>query len=142
MVLDFTRHLRKKLGSGVPIICVCVLPCAGDDPPAKGTSAYGSLVEAGMVIDRQSNLKTMKEFGAAYENPFSAFLVMPLGPAYSKTASLIDAKRIIDDAIVDLLANSLSFDLAALLSNIGSNIDMGGMWLHLLSTLRISFPVT
>jgi hypothetical protein len=126
----------------VPIIGVCVLPCAGDDPPAKGTSAYGSLVEAGMVIDRQSNLKTMKEFGAAYENPFSAFLVMPLGPAYSKTASLIDAKRIIDDAIVDVLANSLSFDLADLLSNIGSNIDMGGMWLHLLSTLRISFPVT
>ncbi|MGB2856998.1 MAG: tubulin-like doman-containing protein, partial [Dehalococcoidia bacterium] len=36
MVLDFTRHLRKRMGSGVPIIGLCILPCVGDDPPAKG----------------------------------------------------------------------------------------------------------
>jgi len=142
MVLDFTRHLRKKLGSGVPIVGLCVLPCNGDDPPAKGTSAYSALVEHGRVIDKQSNARVIKQFSNAYENPFSAFLVMPLGPAYSKTASLIDAKRIIDDAIVDVLMNSLSFDLADLLSSIGSNIDMEGKWLHVLSTLRISYPVT
>ena len=142
MVLDFTRHLRKKLGSGVPIVGLCVLPCAGDDPPAKGTSAYGALVEHGLVADKQSNARIIRQFGNTYENPFSAFLVMPLGPAYSKTASLIDAKQIIDDAIVDLLMNSLSFDLADLLSNIGANIDMEGKWLHVVSTLKISYPVT
>jgi hypothetical protein len=38
--------------------------------------------------------------------------------------------------------NSLSFDLADLLSNIGSNIDMGGKWLHVLSTIKVSYPVT
>ncbi len=142
MVLDFTRHLRKKMGSGVPIIGLCILPCTGDDPPAKGTSAYSALLENGLAVDKHNNAKIIKRFGSAYENPFSAFLVMPLGPAYSKTASLIDAKRIIDDAIVDVLMNSLSFDLADLLSNIGSNIDMEGKWLHVLSTLRISYPVT
>lgn len=142
MVMDFTRHLRKKLGSGVPIIGLCVLPCAGDDPPAKGTSAYSALSENDLVIDKQSNARIIKDFGSAYENPFSAFLVMPLGPAYSKTASLIDAKRITDDAIVDVLINSLNFDLADMLSNIGSNIDMEGKWLHVLTTLRISYPVT
>jgi hypothetical protein len=99
MVLDFARHLRKKLGSGVPIVGLCVLPCNGDDPPAKGTSAYSALVEHGLVLDKRSNARIIKQFGNTYENPFSAFLVMPLGPAYSKTASLIDAKRIIDDAI-------------------------------------------
>ncbi len=142
MVLDFTRHLRKKMGSGVPIIGLCILPCAGDDPPAKGTSAYSALLENALALDKRSNIEVAKRFGHAYENPFSAFLVMPLGPAYSKTASLIDAKRIIDDAIIDVLMNSLSFDLADLLSNIGSNIDMEGKWLHVLSTLRVSYPVT
>jgi hypothetical protein len=142
MVLDFTRHLRKKMGSGVPIIGLCILPCTGDDPPAKGTSAYSALFENGLVVDKHNNQEIIQKFGNAYENPFSAFLVMPLGPAYSKTASLIDAKRIIDDAIVDVLVNSLSFDLADLLSNIGSNIDMEGKWLHVLSTVRISYPVT
>ena len=142
MVLDFTRHLRKKLGSGVPIVGLCVLPCTGDDPPAKGTSAYSALVEHSLVVDKQSNARIIRQFGNTYENPFSSFLVMPLGPAYSKTASLIDAKQIIDDAIVDLLMNSLSFDLADLLSNIGANIDMEGKWLHVISTLKISYPVT
>ncbi|MGB3128494.1 MAG: tubulin-like doman-containing protein [Dehalococcoidia bacterium] len=142
MVLDFTRHLRKRMGSGVPIIGLCILPCVGDDPPAKGTSAYSALLENGLAVDKRNNANIIKRFGSTYENPFSGFLVMPLGPAYSKTASLIDAKHIIDDAIVDVLMNSLSFDLADLLSNIGSNIDMEGKWLHVLSTLKISYPVT
>lgn len=142
MVLDFTRHLRKKMGSGVPIIGLCILPCTGDDPSAKGTSAYSALLEMGLAIDKQANADIVNRFGSAYENPFSAFMVMPLGPAYTKTASLIDAKLVIDDAIVDVLMNSLSFDLADLMSNIGSNIDMEGKWLHVLSTLKVSYPVT
>ena len=142
MVHDFTRHLRKKLGSGVPIIGLCILPCQGDDPPAKGTSAYCALTENDLVMNRQSNAGVMKLYGEAYENPFSAFLMMPLGPAYSKTASLIDAKRITDDAIVDVLMNTLNFDLADLLSNIGANVETEGRWLHVLSTLRVSYPVT
>jgi hypothetical protein len=142
MVLDFTRHLRKKLGSGVPIIGLCILPCPGDDPPAKGTSAFSALLENELVIDKQSNATTVRRYGEAYQNPFSSFLVMPLGPAYSKTASLIDAKRITDDAIVDVLMNTLNFDLADLMSNVGANVDAEGMWLHVLSTLRVSYPVT
>ena len=142
MVMDFTRHLRKKLGSGVPIIGLCVLPCTGDDPPAKGTSAYSAIMENSLLIDKRNNANVVKKFGSTYENPFSGFLVMPLGPAYSKTANLIDAKSLIDDAVVDILMNSLNFDLADLLSNIGSNLDMEGRWLHVLSTIKISYPVT
>ena len=33
---DFVRHLRKVLGSSVPIIAFVIAPCNGDDPPAKG----------------------------------------------------------------------------------------------------------
>ncbi|MBE0479353.1 MAG: hypothetical protein IBX68_00065 [Dehalococcoidia bacterium] len=142
MVLDFARHLRRKLGSGVPIIGLCILPCSGDDPPAKGTSAFSALLETGMAVNKQSNARVTARFGHTYENPFSAFLCMPLGPAYSKTASLIDAKRLIDDAIVDILMTSMNFDLADLLSNIGSNIDMNGRWLHVLSTISITYPIT
>ena len=32
---DFTRHLRKVLGSGVPIIAFVIAPCSGDDPPQQ-----------------------------------------------------------------------------------------------------------
>ncbi|MDY6892101.1 MAG: tubulin-like doman-containing protein [Chloroflexota bacterium] len=142
MVMDFTRHLRRKVGSGVPIIGLCVLPCTGDDPPAKGTSAYSAITENGLLIDKQNNANIIERFGSTYENPFSGFLVMPLGPAYSKTANLIDAKLLIDDAVVDILMNSLNFDLADLLSNIGANLDMDGKWLHVLSTIKVSYPVT
>ncbi|MBI2957802.1 MAG: hypothetical protein HYY32_03060, partial [Chloroflexi bacterium] len=52
MALDFTRHLRREVGSGVPIIGLAILPCPGDDPPAKGASAFAAMLEHSLVLDR------------------------------------------------------------------------------------------
>ena len=66
---------------------------------------------------------------------------MSLGPAYSRTGSVIDARKLVDEAIVDILMKSLNFDLADLFSNIGSNVDLGGKWVNVISTLKVSYPV-
>ncbi|MDY6911376.1 MAG: tubulin-like doman-containing protein [Chloroflexota bacterium] len=141
MVLDFSRHLRKHVGSGVPIIGLCVAPCPGDDPPAKGASAYASLLEHNLVINRSTNDLIRQKFGDAYANPFNAFFMMPLGPAFGQGNGLLYAHQIIDDAIGDTLIRCFNFDPADLLAGIGTNIDAEGRWLHTLSTVKISYPV-
>ena len=142
IALDLARNLRTKLGSSIPIIGLGVLPCSGDDPPAKGASCYSAILEHGAVLDRHANKEMVDNFGPGYQNPFSAFLMMPLGPAYGRTGSVVDAKKLIDDAIVDILMKSLNFDLADLLNNIGSNVDLGGKWVNVISTLKVSYPVS
>jgi len=139
--LDFARHLRKKIGSGIPIIGLAILPCSGDDPPAKGASCYSSLLEHEFAIDRSLNHNIVSTYGEPYKNPFTAFLMMSLGPAYSRTGSVLDARKLVDEAIVDILMKSLNFDLADLFSNIGSNVDLGGKWVNVISTLKVSYPV-
>ena len=139
--LDFARHLRKKIGSGIPIIGLAILPCSGDDPPAKGASCYSSLLEHEYAIDRSLNHNIVSAYGEPYKNPFTAFLMMSLGPAYSRTGSVLDARKLVDEAIVDILMKSLNFDLADLFSNIGSNVDLGGKWVNVISTLKVSYPV-
>jgi uncharacterized protein YukE len=142
IALDLARHLRTKLGSSIPIIGLGILPCDGDDPPAKGVSSYSAILEHGAVLDRSSNQEMMKEYGDGYQNPFSAFLMMPLSPAYgSNEAGLVEAKKIVDNAIVDILYKSLNFDLADLLSNIGSSVDSGSNWVNVISTLKVSYPI-
>ena len=141
IIPDFARHLRHKVGSGVPIIGIAVLPCGGDDPPAKGSASYASLLEHELLIDRAKNTFVTQNYGETYENPFTALLMMPLGPAYSRTGSVVDARRLIDDAMVDILMKSLNFDLADLFSNIGSNVDLAGNWVHIISTMKVSYPV-
>ena len=66
---------------------------------------------------------------------------MSLGPAYSKAGSVIDARKLVDEAIVDILMKSLNFDLADLFSNIGSNVDLDGKWVNVISTMKVSYPV-
>ena len=139
--LDFTRHLRKKIGSGIPIIGLVILPCSGDDPPAKGAASYAALLEHEFVLDRAANRKVTSKYGDTYQNPFTAFLMMSLSPAYSRAGSVLDARKLVDDAIVDILMKSLNFDLADLFSNIGSNVDLDGKWVNVISTLKVSYPV-
>ncbi|MEM2338840.1 MAG: tubulin-like doman-containing protein [Nitrososphaerales archaeon] len=141
MAVDFVRHLRRKLGGGFPIIGLGILPCVGDDPPAKGSSAYASMIDLELLLNRSKNGFVKKMFGSVYENPYTAFIMMPLGPAFSNTGSLIDAKKIIDEAIVDILINSIRFDLSDLLNNIGASLDHGDRWIHTITTLKISYPI-
>ncbi|OGO40186.1 MAG: hypothetical protein A2147_03195 [Chloroflexi bacterium RBG_16_57_8] len=141
MAVDFVRHLRRSLGSGIPIIGLAVLPCQGDDPPAKGVSAFASLLESGMLAGKEANMLVTKKFGAPFENPFNGFFVMPLGPAYGQGKGLLYAQSIIDEAITDILLKCFNFDPADLLAHIGTNVDLGGQWVHTLSTISISYPV-
>lgn len=141
LAFDFVRHLRKSLGSGIPIIGLAVLPCQGDDPPAKGASAYASLLESGLLADKGANALIASKFGHPFENPFNGFFVMPLGPAYGQGKGLLYAQSIVDQAVTDILLKCLNFDPADLLAHIGTNIDMEGRWVHTLSTISISYPV-
>ena len=141
MAMDFVRHLRKKLGSGYPILGLAVLPCTGDDPAAKGASAYAAMTELDSLLNRGKNEAIKKEFGDIYENPYSAFLTMPLGPVFGRSGNLIDAKQLIDEAIVDIIMNTMRFDLSDLLNNIGSNIDQGPNWVHAITSLKINYPI-
>ncbi len=141
MAPDFARHLRKHVGSGTPIIGLTVSPCPGDDPPAKGASAYSSLLEHSVLINRTSNDLIKEKFGTSYEDPYNAFFVMPLGPAFGQGKGLLYAHQILDDAIGDILIKCLNFDPADLLSSIGTNIDSEGKWVHTVSTIKISYPV-
>jgi hypothetical protein len=141
IAVDFVRHLRKSLGSGIPIIGLAVLPCLGDDPPAKGVSAYASLLENGLLADKGANTLVANKFGTPFENPFNGFFVMPLGPAFGQGKGLLYAHCIIDEAVTDILLKCFNFDPADLLAHIGSNVDLEGQWVHTLSTISISYPV-
>ena len=141
MAVDFVRNLRQKMGSSYPIIGLGILPCSGDDPPAKGASAYAALNELELLLDRNKNDRIKQSYGDFYANPFTAFITMPLGPPFMKTGSLVDAKDLIDEAIVDILMNSLRFDLSDLLNNIGSTLELGDKWIHTLSSLKVTYPV-
>ncbi|MFO8010161.1 MAG: tubulin-like doman-containing protein [Dehalococcoidia bacterium] len=141
MAPDFSRHLRKHVGSGIPIIGLCISPCPGDDPPAKGASAYSALLEHSALINRSSNEIIKRKFGDLYEDPYNTFFIMPLGPAFGQGKGLLFAHQIIDDAIGDVLIKCLNFDPADLMASIGTNIDSEGRWVHTLCTIKISYPV-
>lgn len=141
MALDFVRHLRREVGSGVPIIGLSILPCPGDDPPAKGASAFAAMLEHSLILDRGNNTAVTRKLGQGYENPFNAFFTMPLGPAFGQGKGLLYAHKTIDQAVGDVLIRCLNFDPADLLANIGANVDLGGQWVHTLSTVSISYPV-
>tara|TARA_B100000315_G_scaffold260579_1_gene323114 strand:+ start:906 stop:3617 length:2712 start_codon:yes stop_codon:yes gene_type:complete len=141
MAVDLLRHLRLKLGSGFPIVGMGILPCSGDDPPAKGASAFATLNELELLLNRNKNVAISSAFGKVYENPLTACLMLPLGPAFGKTGSMVDAKNYIDDAIADLLINSMRFDISDLFNNIGANIDFGDKWVHAATTMSISYPI-
>ena len=81
---DFARHLRKVLGTSVPIIAFVISPCGGDDPPAKGCSAFTAMNELSLLLNKDYNEYVTKTFGDCYRNPLNAMIYLPLLPAYSK----------------------------------------------------------
>ena len=141
MVVDFARHLRQKLGSGFPIVGIGALPCSGDDQWAKGTAASAAMNEFELLLDGSKNAVVRKNFGEVYQNPFTAFLVMPLGPPYRKAGNLSDAHLHFDETVVDILLNTLRFDLSNMLDNIGSNLNLGDKWIHVMTSLRVTYPI-
>ncbi len=141
MALDFARHLRKTLGADVPLFGLGILPCSGDDPAAKGASAYAAIVEHEALVDSNSNRRLVEQLGSAFESPFNAFLTVPLGPAFNRSTSLQEARQLIDEAIVDSLFKTLDFDLADFMSHSGANADPEGRWMNTLTMLQVSIPI-
>ena len=138
---DFARHLRKVLGSGVPIIAFVITPCGGDDPPAKGCSAFVSMTELSLLLNKDYNEFVCKTYGDYYRNPLNALIYLPLLPAFSKVGNIVNARREMDDMVVDMLYVLMDFDLADLLGGIGTEVGLTTNSAHTLGMVKVIYPV-
>ena len=138
---DFARHLRKVLGSGVPIIAFVITPCGGDDPPAKGCSAFVSMTELSLLLNKDYNEFVCKTYGDYYRNPLNALIYLPPLPAFSKAGNIVNARREMDDMVVDMLYVLMDFDLADLLGGIGTEVGLTTNSAHTLGMVKVIYPV-
>ena len=138
---DFARHLRKVLGSGVPIIALVITPCGGDDPPAKGSSAFVAMNELLLLQNKNYNETITKTYGDYYGNPLNALIYLPLLPAFSKLGNVINARKELDDMVVDILYVLMDFDIADLISGIGTDVGLINNSIHTLSMFKVNYPV-
>ena len=138
---DFARHLRKVLGSGVPIIAFVITPCGGDDPPAKGCSAFVAMNELSLLLNKDYNEYVTKEYGELYRNPLNSLIYLPLLPAFSKVGNIVSARQEMDQMVVDLLYVLMDFDLADLLGGIGTEVGLTTNSAHTLGMTKVTYPV-
>jgi len=138
---EFARHLRKMVGSGVPIIGLVVTPCGGDDPPAKGCSAFVAMNELSLLLNKEFNEEITKKYGDYYRNPLNAMIYLPLLPAYSKVGNIVSARREMDEMVVDMLYTIMDFDLADLLGGIGTEVGLTENYVHTLGTIKVMYPI-
>jgi hypothetical protein len=138
---EFTRHLRNVLGSSVPIIAFVIAPCGGDDPPAKGTSAFTAMNELSLLLNRDYNDYVSKSFGDIYRNPLNALVWLPLRPAYTNVGNIVTARRDMDEMIVDMLYVLMDFDLADLLGGIGTEVGLTDNFVHTLGMVKVLYSV-
>ena len=141
MLFDFCRHLRAKLGTAIPIVGLAILPSSADDMKARGPAPYSALLEGDLLFNKELNDKVAKRFGEQYRNPFNALFFLALDPVSNNKNSLLSAKKELDEAVIDILNVFMNFDLADLLSGIGTNNDFGASWVHSIAYLKIRYPV-
>jgi hypothetical protein len=138
---DFVRHLRKVMGSGVPIIAFVITPCGGDDPPAKGCSSFTAINELSLLLNKDYNQYVINEFGELYRNPLNALVYLPLLPAFSKVGNIVTARKEMDDMVVDMLYVLMDFDLADLMGGIGTEVGLTTNSAHTLGMMKVIYPV-
>jgi hypothetical protein len=141
IVFDFARHLRAKLGTAVPIIGIAVLPSSADDYLARGPAPYTALLELELLMNNDLNQKVAEIYGSIYRNPFNAFFFIALEPVYNTKNNLIEAKKELDEMLSEILNLLSRFDLADLMSRIGTNNMFGPNWVHTMGYLKIRYPV-
>jgi hypothetical protein len=141
MVFDFVKHLRDKLGTSIPIMGLAILPSAADDLLARGAAPYNTLLEGELLFNRSLNDQISKQYGERYRNAFTSFFFLALDPVYNNRNNLVNAKKDLDLAIVNMISIMMNFDLADLLSRVGTNNDFGPNWVHAISYMRIRYPV-
>jgi len=138
---EFARHLRKVLGSGIPIIAFVIAPCGGDDPPAKGCSAFVAMNELSLLLNKDYNEYVVNTYGEIYRNPLNALIYLPLLPAFTKVGNIVTARKEMDDMVVDLLYVLMDFDLADLLGGIGTEVGLTENYVHTLGMVKVVYPV-
>jgi hypothetical protein len=141
LFFDFARHLRKVLGSGVPIIAFVITPCGGDDPPAKGCSAFTAMSEQALILNKDYNSYVCEKYGDFYRNPLNALIYLPLLPAFSKVGDITTARHELDDAVVDMLYVLMDFDLADLMGGIGTEVGLTNNYAHTIGLYKVIYPV-
>lgn len=141
IVFDFARHLRAKLGTAVPIMGIAVLPSSADDYLARGPAPYTALLEIELLMNNDLNQKVAEIYGSIYRNPFNAFFFIALEPVYNTKNNLIEAKKELDEMLSEILNLLSRFDLADLMSRIGTNNMFGPNWVHTMGYLKIRYPV-
>ena len=139
--LEFVRHLRKVLGSGIPIIAFVIAPCSGDDPPAKGCSAFTAMNELSLALNKEYNEYVTDTYGEFYRNPLNALVWLPLLPAYNKVGNIVAARREMDEMIVEMLYVLMDFDLADLLGGIGTEVGLTDNYVHTLGMVKVVYPM-
>jgi hypothetical protein len=141
LFIEFARHLRKVLGSSIPIIAFVIAPCGGDDPPAKGTSAFTAISELSLLLNRNYNEYVTDSYGNIYRNPLNAMLWLPLMPAYTNAGNIVTARKDIDEMIVDMLYVLMDFDLADLLGGIGTEVGLTDNFVHTLGMIKVLYSI-
>ena len=129
------------MGSGVPIIAFVITPCGGDDPPAKGCSAFTAINELSLLLNKDYNQYVINEFGELYRNPLNALVYLPLLPAFSKVGNIVTARKEMDDMVVDMLYVLMDFDLADLMGGIGTEVGLTNNSAHTLGMMKVIYPV-
>ncbi|MCK5669789.1 hypothetical protein KAI10_00255, partial [Candidatus Bathyarchaeota archaeon] len=76
-----------------------------------------------------------------YRNPFNTVMFLPLMPAYSKTGNIMSARDEIDKMIVEMIYVLMDFDMADLMSGIGTEVGLTDDTIHTLSMIKVNYPV-
>jgi hypothetical protein len=130
---DMAKHVRKKVGGGIPIMGLVVLPSNADDSLAKGPSAYMMMEEYKSIFD----------LAKEQDNPFTAMFFLPLQVAVTETkgGTLNSAKLQIDEEILNVIKIMASFDMADMLADIGANRNLGDKYMNVLGFLKVRYPI-
>ena len=78
----------------------CDFACGGDDPPAKGCSAFTAMSELSLLLNKDYNQYVINEFGELYRNPLNALVYLPLLPAFSKVGNIVSARAAREDIVM------------------------------------------
>ena len=97
--------------------------------------------ELTLMLNKDYNDFVIQTYGEYYRNPLNALIYLPLLPAFSKVGNIVNARRELDDMVVDMLYVLMDFDLADLLGGIGTEVGLTNNSAHTLGMVKVVYPV-
>ncbi|MEM4058733.1 MAG: tubulin-like doman-containing protein [Thermoplasmata archaeon] len=133
VIYELASHLKKKIGGGIPIVGLGILPSNNDDSLAKGPAPYETLHEFANIFDINKNP----------ENPLSLMFFAPLQTAVTETkdGTLNSAKFQVDEVITNIFKMLSSFDLADLMADIGASQNLKEKFINMMGILKVRYPI-